>query len=378
MNLIRFLIVLSVFIFLNVYLYMRGRQALPDRLTIQSIYTFVFLVFSLAVFLAIFLGDRLPSWLTLVFEYAGGYYMILFVYLFTAALFGDILRLSDHFFHIFPAWISNNYDQAKLWYFGISMFSIVIVSLIGFIRFANPGIVSLEVRPESGSKHAGDLTVVAASDLHLGNVIRRDRLANWVELINSQDPDIILLAGDIFDRSYRAVIEQKMDQELLKLKATYGVYAIPGNHDYYAGLDQVLDFLEKSGIKVLRDTAVIIDDRFVIIGRDDMTNKNRKSLGMLVDSLNHGLPKIVLDHQPGSLDESVRYGVDLHISGHTHNGQIFPFNRIVSRIYDLGYGYRKTGNTHFYVSSGLGLWGAPVRLGTKSEIVKIQLDSSAN
>jgi len=71
--------------------------------------------------------------------------------------------------------------------------------------------------------------------------------------------------------------------------------------------------------------------------------------------------------------KSAQQGVDLHISGHTHNGQIFPFNKIVSRIYELGYGYRKTGDTHLYVSSGLGLWGAPLRLGTQSEIVKIKL-----
>ena len=77
------------------------------------------------------------------------------------------------------------------------------------------------------------------------------------------------------------------------------------------------------------------------------------------------------DHQPHSLDESVKNQVDLHLSGHTHNGQIFPFNRFVSRIYGLGYGYRKSGNTHQYVSSGLGLWAAPIRLGTQSEIVKI-------
>jgi predicted MPP superfamily phosphohydrolase len=116
----------------------------------------------------------------------------------------------------------------------------------------------------------------------------------------------------------------------------------------------------------------------MIIGRDDKTNMKRKSLDAILDSLPDGLPKIVLDHQPGSFEESARHGVDLHISGHTHNGQVFPFNKIVSRIYELGYGFKKSGNTHLKVSSGLGLWGAPIRLGTQSEILKIRLRSSVN
>jgi predicted MPP superfamily phosphohydrolase len=123
----------------------------------------------------------------------------------------------------------------------------------------------------------------------------------------------------------------------------------------------------------LRDQAVIIDDKFLLIGRDDITNKNRKPLKSLVEGFNPEMPRIVLDHQPHNLSESYDNHVDLHISGHTHNGQIFPFNRIVAKIYELGYGYKKTGNTHYYVSSGLGLWGAPLRIGTRSEIVSIIL-----
>jgi predicted MPP superfamily phosphohydrolase len=203
-------------------------------------------------------------------------------------------------------------------------------------------------------------------------VIRKGRLTKWVELINSHRPDLVLLAGDIFDHNIRAVEAQQMDSELLKLKATYGVYAVPGNHDYYAGIDQVLAYLKRSGIRVLRDSAVIIDNRLAIYGRDDQTNRNRKSLQELLSTLETDLPRVVLDHQPGSINESVTHRIDLHISGHTHNGQIFPINRIVSRIYDLPYGYKKSGQTHLYVSSGLGLWGAPIRLGTQSEIVKIR------
>jgi predicted MPP superfamily phosphohydrolase len=211
------------------------------------------------------------------------------------------------------------------------------------------------------------------SDIHLGNLIRKNRLAGWVERINSEKPDVILLVGDIFDHNMHAVESQKMDEVLLQLKSTYGVYAVPGNHDFYAGIDKAVLYMKRSGIQVLRDQSVKVNDRIVIIGRDDLTNRHRKPLDSLVAGMNSGLFRIVLDHQPAALGESVASGIDLHISGHTHDGQVFPFNHIVSRIFELGYGYRKTGNTHLYVSSGLGLWGAPMRIGTQSEIVCIRL-----
>jgi predicted MPP superfamily phosphohydrolase len=378
MNLLRFLLILIIFIALNGYLFIRGRQALPDRLPLQVIYTVVFLVASLSVFIAIFLGNRLPAWLSLIFEQTGGYYMILFIFMLAGALLGDLLRVTNHYFHYFPEWITSNYPQARLAYFMFILGFLVIISLVGYSRFSRPQVVEMDIVTDNSPAGSDDLTIVAASDIHLGNVIRKERLSGWVELINKQKPDLILLAGDIFDHSYQAVVSQQMDEDLLRLESTYGVYAVPGNHDYYAGIDQVLIFLRQAGIKVLRDSVVNIDNRVMIIGRDDMTNRNRKTLDALMDSLPNGLPTIVLDHQPGSLNESARHGIDLHLSGHTHNGQIFPFSKIVSRIYELGYGYRKSGNTHLYVSSGLGLWGAPIRLGTQSEIVKIRFRNALN
>jgi hypothetical protein len=373
MNLIRFLILLSAFIALNTYLFIRGWQGLPDRKLYHVIYTAIFLCASLSIFIAIFAGGKLPLWLAFVFEQVGGYWVILFVYIVAAALLGDLLRTGHHFFHIFPSWVTTHYPLARQIYFIAVLVTLGILSCIGFYRFSHTRVVELNFTFGSDTTRSSELTIVAASDLHLGNVIRKDRLTKWVELINSQKPDIIILAGDIFDHSYKAVESQQMDKEMADLHAPYGVYAIAGNHDYYTGIDRALDYLRHTGISVLRDSTVIIENRIVLIGRDDLTNRNRKTLTTLLTGVDPGLPKFVLDHQPHSLDESVENHVDLHLSGHTHNGQIFPFNRIVSRIYPLGYGYRKTGKTNFYVSSGIGLWGAPIRLGTQSEIVKIHV-----
>jgi len=359
-------------------LYLRGRQALPDTATLHSFYTIIFLIVSLSVFIGIFAGGKLPLWLALVVEQVGGYWAILFVFFIAAALLGDLLRVTNHFFGFFPARVTANYPQAKLLYFFTVLVLLGIMSFVGFKQHTRTRVVKLDLSAGSDTLTSGNFTIVAASDIHLGNIIRKGRLIKWVELINSQKPDIILLAGDIFDHSYRAVEAQQMGRELARLNATYGVYAIPGNHDYYTGIEKALDYMERYRIKVLRDQAVTIGNSIIVIGRDDLTNKNRKQLETLMAGLNSNLPIVVLDHQPLSFDESVKNQVDLHLSGHTHNGQLFPFNRIVSRIYKLGYGYLKTGNTHIYVSSGMGLWGAPIRLGTQSEIVKIRLKTGEN
>lgn len=188
------------------------------------------------------------------------------------------------------------------------------------------------------------------------------------------NPDIILIAGDLFDRNLHSVERQHMDEDLRQLKAKYGVYAIFGNHEYYGNITDAAEIINRSGIKLLRDSVVTIDSSFVLIGRDDLTNRKRKPLKELVAQTDKSMPSILLDHQPAHLNEAEENNIDLQISGHTHNGQIFPINKIVARIYELAHGYKKKGNTNIYVSSGLGLWGAPIRLGTQSEIVKIRLN----
>jgi predicted MPP superfamily phosphohydrolase len=375
MTLLRFLFILVVFLVLNAYLFIRGWQAMPDRKSIHTIYSVIFIFASLSIFVAIFAGRFLPAWAGFVFEHVGGYWMILFVYMIAFVLLGDILRITNHFFHLFPSSVSNNMPVARLLYFFGVLLALLLISLIGFYRFSHPRVKELSIHSNRVTNRPGELTLVMASDLHLGNVIRKGRLTKWVNLINSQDPDIIILDGDIFDHSYKAVESQHMDLELHKLHAKYGVFAVPGNHDYYTGVDRVIAYLQKSGIIVLRDSTVVVNNSLLIVGRDDVTNKNRKSLASLLEGQDEGLPSLVLDHQPHSLEESVKNRVDLHLSGHTHDGQIFPFNYFVAKIYDLGYGFRKTVNTHQYVSSGIGLWAAPIRLGTQSEIVKIYLKS---
>ncbi|HEX2396204.1 MAG TPA: metallophosphoesterase, partial [Bacteroidales bacterium] len=292
MTLLRFLIFIFGFILLNIYLFIRGWQALSDKYVMHLIYTIVFLVASTSVFIAIFAGNRLPLWLSQTLEIIGGYWVILFIFILLAAFLGDILRIADHYFGIFPQWIIVNYQQVKQGYFLLLLLFLMLISVVGYIRFDKPAITKINIPLEKKNREKGEVHVIAVSDIHLGNLIRKGRLGKWVNIINTQKPDIILIAGDLFDHNMRTVELQQMDQELSRLDAPYGVYAIPGNHDYYAGIEQAISFMKKSGIKVLRDQSVMIDQKFIIIGRDDITNRKRKTLETLVNGLKPGLPLI--------------------------------------------------------------------------------------
>jgi predicted MPP superfamily phosphohydrolase len=317
---------------------------------------------------------RLPPVIISICENIGGYWMITFLYFLVVVLIADLFRLTDYFFAISPNFIKVNYPEVKLIYFGFVILTLVTFSVIGYIRFSNPKIVELNLNIPKKNNLLQKLSIIVISDVHLGDVIRKNRLEKYVELINNHNPDIILIAGDLFDRNLHSVEKQKMNTVLRQLKAKYGVYAILGNHEYFNNVNRAVLYMTDSHINVLRDSAVTIDNKFVVIGRDDFSNKHRKSIKDIITGINKDLPLILLDHQPVNLADAVENNIDVQISGHTHNGQIYPFSLLVSKFYELAYGYKRKGNTHFYVSSGLGLWGAPIRLGTQSEIVNIQLN----
>lgn len=373
MNKIGIFIALALYGGINFYLFRRSWQALPANTIVQTIFTIVFVVSSLSMFVAMALGDRLPFFLTAILENIGAYWVIGLLYFILAALFIDIIRVSNHFIKFYPDWVYAHYQQVKLITFLAVLGLFTLFSVVGNYRFRHPAVSELNLEIPKGDGPAGPLTIAVASDVHLGNIIRKNRLKKYVELLNKQNADIILFAGDLLDHSIRPVEMQKMDEELRELKAKLGVYAIFGNHEYYGNIAGAADFYKRSGIVLLRDTAVTVDDRLVLIGRDDVSQHRRKSLDAILSGFKGNLPKILLDHNPARMGDALKNNIDLQLSGHTHNGQIFPINYLVKRIYPLPYGYKKSGNTNFYVSSGLGLWAAPVRIGTQSEIVRVNL-----
>ena len=238
------------------------------------------------------------------------------------------------------------------------------VFLCGNIHYNNKVRRCIELH--SNGKLHRPLTVVMTSDWHLGFHNQRRELARWIDMINAENPDLVLIAGDVIDISVRPLVEQDMAQEFRRLNAP--VVACLGNHEYFSGEPRAQRFFEQAGIVLLRDSVAQMGD-VCIIGRDDRSNPNRRSLAEMTAAIPSGRYSIVLDHQPYQLEEAEQANVDFQLSGHTHNGQIWPLNYAVKAIYECGFGSWKLGKTDYYISSGLGIWGGKYRIGTCSEYV---------
>lgn len=232
------------------------------------------------------------------------------------------------------------------------------------------------------SKKAGNtryLTIAMASDLHLGAVIGNRHLERLLRKINEIKPDIIMLPGDILDHDITPFIQKGMPAVLGRLNAPLGVYAVMGNHEYIGGkASEFAAALDGLGIRVLLDEAVVVDNSFIVIGRKDKSVASRESTGRkpiadLAAPLDQSLPIILLDHQPADLTAAERNGIDLILSGHTHKGQLAPNHWITSRIFELDWGYKQKGTLHAIVSSGFGFWGPPLRIGSRSEVLRIDV-----
>jgi uncharacterized protein len=231
--------------------------------------------------------------------------------------------------------------------------------------------------PKLPSAVAG-LRILQISDLHIGATLDRRFLERVVARINEQNPDVVAITGDLVDGSVASLADHV--SPLRSLRARYGVYFVPGNHDHYAGLEPWLVHLTGLGIRVLRNDSVVVgegDGAFVIAGVDDPTGRRTGNggpdLSAALAGRPAGLPVILLAHQPGEFDEAAGAGVALQLSGHTHGGQIFPFSFIVSLFQRYMAGLYRRGDSHLYVSRGTGFWGPPLRLGAPSEITELQL-----
>lgn len=216
------------------------------------------------------------------------------------------------------------------------------------------------------------LKLVLASDLHIGYHNPVGELNRWIDIINKEKPDLILIAGDIIDGRIRPLKEQHMAQAFHRLNAP--VIACLGNHEYYAGLNEAIPFYKQAGITLLRDSAITVKG-INIIGRDDRTNTARLSVAQLKTGLDPQRFTILLDHQPYHLEQAQQSGIDFQFSGHTHYGQVWPISWITDAVYEDAFGPLKKGKTNYYVSSGLGIWGAKFRIGTRSEYVVLTLNN---
>jgi predicted MPP superfamily phosphohydrolase len=280
-------------------------------------------------------------------------------------------------------WITANADRAKQLTALAAIAITSVVMVVGYLNALNPRVRRLDITIQKANEKRESLTIALVTDIHLGTIINNHHLAAMVDMINGLHPDIVLLAGDIVDEDIRPVIEDNMGETLRNIRSRYGTYAVTGNHEYYGGVEESARYLTDHGVTLLRDTAITIDKRLVLAGREDrtltqMTGRERKPLEQILAGVNRELPIVLMDHQPFGLYQAAQSNVDLQVSGHTHNGQLWPIQLITHMIFELSWGYKKVGNTNFYVSCGYGTWGPPMRLGNQPEVVQITIHFDAN
>ncbi|MDA3944581.1 MAG: metallophosphoesterase [Bacteroidetes bacterium] len=373
-----FSIVLTIYGLVNFYIFSRGLKTFEPGTSLRSAYIWAFWLLAASYIIGRVLEKVYLSHLSDFFTWAGSFWLAAMVYLLIAVLAIDLLRVINYFVPFIHKVIPDGILMRP--YFlttGIAT-AVFLLVFAGHLNALLPRTNQVNISLAKSITTTDKLRIAMVSDIHLGTVISTNRLHKIIDHLNSVEPDIILIPGDIVDEDLAPVIQQNLGAMFKKLNAPLGVYATTGNHEYIGGADIAVNYLRKHGITVLRDTAVEVLPHLWIVGRDDIESnrfagETRKSLQEIMSAIPENDVSIVLDHQPRAYNEAIAQHVDLILSGHTHHGQLWPFNYITQAMFPLSWGYKKFEQTHAYVSSGIGTWGPPVRIGNRPEVVVLSL-----
>jgi uncharacterized protein len=372
-------IALSIYGLINLYIGRRGAQALDAYPTARTVFLAVFIALVLAYPLGRVLMGLAKGFPSAALIKAGSFHMVVMLYGFLGVVLIDLIRLVNAFFPFLPKSFAARPGPLGLVLFLVVAGTTVLTIVGGAINAARPRTVELAWSVPKKAGPLGRVTVVVVSDLHLGSLVGRGRLEKVVDRINALEPDIVLMPGDIVDESVTEKIEAGFSAVMRRIRAPLGVFAVPGNHEFYSGLERNLACLRACGITVLEDEAVLIAGAFVVAGRKDpsalRTGETRVPIREILSrsGLDDSRPVILLDHQPVRLEQASEAGVDIQLSGHTHAGQLFPLDIINKKVWELNWGSLRKGETRYYVTSGVGTWGPPVRTGSRPEIVRLRL-----
>lgn len=284
--------------------------------------------------------------------------------------------------------------SAKMLFGGALWCGIVLTCVLGILHSSDLTVRKYDIQVAKDGGNRDSLRVVLLADLHMGYSVGEKRIANMVKLVNEQDADIILIAGDIFDNTVDGIDNpEAVKASLRSLKSRLGVYACWGNHDVderlFSGFstkrleltyrsEEMERFVSDCGIVMLSDEAKLIDDSFYVIGRKDYENagdgtKDRASLESLMDGLDTSRMVISLEHEPRFLQENADAGVDVMLCGHTHDGQFFPLNIAIRSVWENPAGLLKKDDMYSIVTSGVGVYGPDMRIGTDADITVVDI-----
>lgn len=385
-------LLLNLYILRWAYLWMGTCHSILRTLGFRLIFAVIYVLLSTSLLTGFLIKN--PKSLHRMLKITGNYFLGIFLYTLVIILLADFGRiLLKYVFH--ASWIHSR--TAFTVAGAICALLILLLSACGifhakYIKTTSYDVIINKTIPERTS-----MKIVLLADTHFGYNAGVLHARELVRKINKQKPDLVCIAGDIFDNEYDAIRNpEKLEKTLRGIKSTYGVYACWGNHDLdeeiLAGftfkhkdgdLSDIKDlrmkkFLEDSNIHILEDESVLINDQFYVIGRKDASltekiDETRKAPAQLTEKLDRDKPIIMIDHQPKELQELADAGVDLDLCGHTHDGQTFPGNFTIKLMWENPCGLLIKDNMTNITTSGAGVWGPAMRIGTDSEICSINI-----
>jgi uncharacterized protein len=354
----------------NIYVFFRIKNLFISK-RYRLLYTIIYLLLAAVFPVAQNFFRHGSDLISQLLSTAAGYLLPFFLYLFLWVLLYDLFLLFNSLFSL----VSKNVRRTFTFRF-YTLFSIIFLTVAvvvgGVINFNTIRASRYAITVPKGNSQLQSLRVAFVADIHIQQNSNLRFVEQFVRKVNALKPDIMLYGGDIVEGRDENRISEDILAALRKVQSKYGAFGVPGNHESYGSRGNGT-FYEKADITLLRDTMLNIDKSFYLAGRNDERDRQRKSANEILQNISTELPVILLDHRPTRLQEVSQTPVNVQFSGHTHNGQLFPINFYINSLYELSWGYRKIKNTHFFVTSGLRLWGPPVRTVGKSEIMLVEI-----
>lgn len=359
------MLIIALYILACVYLGRRITKLMPTRLT-KAIAIICVVVLSTMFFTQRMIASHVAQSVNMVLYIVSTMWLIVIMYGVVLFVLFDIARLIARL---------RTHTRRPITRGNILTILILLALIItvGIVNAYSPVVTRYTVSLPQYNR-TDTLRLAIVSDLHMGYAVRSGDMQKLCEMVNNEHVDACLIAGDLFDGEVTPVITNDLGAPLRDIKTTYGTYAVVGNHDYMGDINVAKDYIRTLNMTLLCDSTATFDG-VAVVGRNDLSGdrmpfmmSKKKVLSDFVQKTDT-MPMIVIDHQPARIDESVSCGADIHISGHTHAGQVWPMRMITKMVFDLDYGYRQYTNTHAIVTSGFGTWGPRMRLGNSPEIV---------
>ena len=361
---------------LHLYFFLRIRAAFTPDAVGQGV-LIALLILGLLAPLIVRASERFGLEALARFMSWGGYLWMAVIFLFfSVSLLLDIYRLLVYAAGLILRTDVAAYLPTALTLFLIPIAAAVIIGGYGFFEARQIRQEHIEIHSDKISKETGRIRIVQISDVHVGVLVREKRLAAILQKVRDAQPDLLVSTGDLVDGQLNSMAEAVM--QFRDIRPRYGKFAVTGNHEFYAGIDDAIDFITRSGFILLRGEVATVAGAIDIAGVDDPTIRRLGLHGGMSDrevlSLRGGDRfTILLKHQP-LVENDTPGAFDLQLSGHTHRGQIFPFSLITSRFFPYHSGnYRLTKDSLLHVSRGTGTWGPPIRFLSPPEITVIDL-----